>query len=103
MNIYPAEIEMVLVQHPLVKDCAVVGVAHPLLGEVVKAYIELEPDVCHEPALTVQILQYLGARLSAMKLPQQIEYIAVVPRDPNGKLYRRLLRREGKNSSDRRD
>lgn len=103
MNIYPAEIEMVLVQHPLVKDCAVVGVDHPMLGEVAKAYIELEPDVCHEPALTAQILQYLGARLSAMKLPQQIEYIAAVPRDPNGKLYRRLLRREGKNSSDRRD
>ncbi|HEY8520081.1 MAG TPA: AMP-binding protein [Gammaproteobacteria bacterium] len=93
MNIYPAEIEMALVQHPLVRDCAVLGEPHALLGEVPKAYVQLEAGAAGGPAMTAELLRFLGERLAAMKLPKRFEYVERVPRDPNGKLYRRLLRK----------
>jgi long-chain acyl-CoA synthetase len=92
MNIYPAEIETVLAQHPAVADCAVLGVPHELLGEVPKAFVQLEPDYRPGPEMTLALLQYLGSRISPAKVPKRIEYLAGIPRDPNGKLYKRLLR-----------
>lgn len=93
MNIYPAEIETQLVQHPQVLDCAVIGVAHPLLGEVPKAYIQTTRETPQGPELSAELLRFLGARLSAMKLPKRIQYVDRIPRDPTGKLYRRRLPR----------
>ncbi len=92
MNIYPAEIEMELVQHPRVADCAVLAEPHALLGQVPKAFVQLEPGNEAGPQLTAELLRFLGTRLAAMKLPKRIEYVAALPRDPNGKLYRRRLR-----------
>lgn len=92
MNIYPAEIEHVLIRHPAVADCAVVGVPHALLGEVPKAFVQPMPGVVPGRELTLALLRFLRARLSPMKLPKRIEYTHAIPRDPNGKLYRRLLR-----------
>jgi long-chain acyl-CoA synthetase len=94
MNIYPAEIEQVLVQHPAVTDCAVVGVAHELMGEVPKAVVQLASGLTPGPQLTADILRFLAERVSPMKLPKRVEYADRIPRDPNGKLYRRLLRDE---------
>src|SRR5690554_572217 len=91
MNIYPAEIEMALVQHPAVSDCAVVAEPHALLGEVPKAFVQVEPEVKTGPALTAALLRHLSAHLSAAKLPKRFEYVERVPRDPSGKLYKRLL------------
>ena len=91
MNIYPAEIEAKLVEHPAVRDCAVVGHPHELLGAVPKAFIELEPGIAHDSSLSLEILRFLGGRLSTMKLPKRIEYVDSIPRDPNGKLYKRRL------------
>lgn len=93
MNIYPAAIETVLVQHPHVRDCAVVGVPHAIVGEVPKAYVQLEAGAVPGPTITVELLRFAGTRLAHMKLPRRFEYIERVPRDPNGKLYRRLLRK----------
>lgn len=93
MNIYAAEIETVLVQHPLVRDCAVIGEPHALLGEVPKAFVELEPGADGGSMRTAELLRFLGQRLSAMKLPKRIEYVDRLPRDPNGKLFKRLLPR----------
>jgi long-chain acyl-CoA synthetase len=92
MNIYPAEIETVLAQHPLVRDCAVLGEPHAALGEVPKAFVELEPGTERGGLLTAELLHFVGKRLSAMKLPKRIEYVEQIPRDPSGKLYKRLLR-----------
>lgn len=92
MNIYAAEIELVLQQHPQVRDCAVLGEPHELLGEVPKAFIELEADAVASPALSAELLRFVGTHLSAMKLPKRITYVERIPRDPNGKLYKRLLR-----------
>jgi long-chain acyl-CoA synthetase len=91
MNIYPAEIEAQLIDHPGVRDCAVVAQSHELLGQVPKAIIELEPGFVSGPRLSQDILQFLQARLSPMKLPKRIEYTVRIPRDPNGKLYKRRL------------
>lgn len=91
VNIYPAEIESVLVEHPRVRDCAVTGEAHELLGQVPKAFVELEAGCVPGPALTADLLRFAGARLAAAKLPKRVEYVAALPRDPNGKLYRRRL------------
>ena len=95
MNIYPAEIEQVLVQHPAVADCAVVGVPHELFGEVPKAVVQPAPGAAAGPPMTAELLRFLSERLSAMKLPKRFEYMDAIPRDPNGKLYRRLLREPG--------
>lgn len=91
-KIYPAEIEQVLVQHPKIADCAVFGIPDALLGESVKAVIQPLPGVEASTALTSEIKAYLSAHISATKIPRHIEYAETLPRDPNGKLYKRLLR-----------
>jgi long-chain acyl-CoA synthetase len=90
-NIYPAEIEAQLIGHPAIRDCAVVGQSHPILGSVPKAFVELAAGFEACPSLTVDILHFLGSRLAAMKVPKRIEYINSIPRDPNGKLFKRRL------------
>ncbi len=84
MNIYPAEIEQVLVEHPAVADCAVIRIPHELLGQVPNAVIEPALNVETHAALTADILLWLASRLSAAKLPHSIEYTNALPRDPNG-------------------
>ncbi len=91
MNIYPAEIEHALLAHPAVTDCAVVGAPHALCGEVPEAHVQLAPGVTAGPQLTDELLRFLAERLSPMKLPRRIEYDAMLPRDPNGKLLKRRL------------
>jgi long-chain acyl-CoA synthetase len=96
MNIYPAEIEQVLLGHPAVADCAVVAAPHALCGEVPEAHVQLAPGVHGCAMLTDELLRFMAQRLSPMKLPRRIEYDAVLPRDPNGKLLRRHLQRDGR-------
>jgi long-chain acyl-CoA synthetase len=92
MNIYPAEVESIMVQHPQVADCAVFGVPDELMGEALKAVVELQPGVPGNATLTQSLLDFLGKHLSPAKLPRRIEYVAQLPRDPNGKIYKRSLR-----------
>jgi long-chain acyl-CoA synthetase len=92
MNIYSAEIEQFLVQHPDVLDCAVFGVPDEFMGELVHALVQPSPAVVADAALTSSILSFLRRRLSAAKIPRKIEYRTELPRDPNGKLLKRLLR-----------
>jgi long-chain acyl-CoA synthetase len=94
VNIYPAEIENALVTHPAVADCAVVGMADPLLGEAPRAIVQLASDAVASLDLTRDLFSFLGERLAAMKLPRRIEYCDQLPRDANGKLLRRALREE---------
>ena len=92
VNIYPAEIESELACHPAVADCAVFGIPHEEWGEEIKAVVE--PAAGHEPGeeLTAELLGFLAGRLAKFKLPRSIDYVAELPRDPNGKLYKRRLR-----------
>jgi long-chain acyl-CoA synthetase len=91
MNIYPAEIEQVLIGHPAVLDCAVNGAPHELCGEVPIAHVQLVPGTDPSSELTATLLRFAAERLAPMKLPRRIVYRTALPRDPNGKLMRRQL------------
>ena len=91
-NIYPAEIESVLLTHPKVGDAAVFGIPHEDWGEEVKAVIEPAPGVDPGDALADEILSFSRDKLAKFKMPKSIDFVAEMPRDPNGKLYKRKLR-----------
>jgi len=92
VNIYPAEIEAELCCHPAVADVAVFGIPHDDWGEEVKAVVEPVPKAEPGPGLTAELLEFLSGRVAKFKLPRTIDYVAELPRDPNGKLYKRRLR-----------
>ncbi|MGB0821891.1 MAG: AMP-binding protein, partial [Ilumatobacteraceae bacterium] len=92
VNIYPQEIEDLLITHPKVFDAAVFGVPNEDLGEEVKAVIQVMPDITAGDELTEELLQHCREHLSRQKVPRSIDYEAELPRLPTGKLYKRLLR-----------
>jgi long-chain acyl-CoA synthetase len=92
VNVYPAEIEGELATHPAVADVAVFGVPHEDWGEEIKAVVQPSPEVTAGPELTGELLAFLAGRLARFKLPRSVDYVDELPRDPNGKLYKRLLR-----------
>ncbi|HEY1690652.1 MAG TPA: acyl-CoA synthetase [Polyangiaceae bacterium] len=92
VNIYPAEIESVLVVHPKVRDVAVFGIPDDDWGEHVKAVVELAPGVDGGSDVADELLAYCKERLAGFKCPRSIDFTAALPRDPNGKLYKRKLR-----------
>ena len=91
-NIYPAEIENVLLTHPKVADVAVFGIPNTDWGEEVKAVIEPAAGVAGGPALAAEILEFCKDKLAKFKTPKTVDFMAELPRDPNGKLYKRKLR-----------
>jgi acyl-coenzyme A synthetase/AMP-(fatty) acid ligase len=92
LNIYPAEIEAVLLAHPAVEDAAVFGIPNEEFGEEVKAAVTLRAG--HEPAesLTADLIAHCRAHLASYKAPRSIDYETEMPRHETGKLYKRLLR-----------
>jgi long-chain acyl-CoA synthetase len=94
-NIYPREIENVLMQHPKIADCAVFGIPHDEWGEEIKAAVQLIPEAASaqdSESLAAEIIQFCSQHLAKMKLPKSIDFMDELPRDPNGKLYKRRLR-----------
>ncbi|WP_131736423.1 acyl-CoA synthetase [Actinomadura roseirufa] len=91
-NIYPAEIENEITLHPKVADVAVFGIPDEEWGEQIKAVVEPTPGVAPGPALAAEILASLEGRLAKMKWPRSIDFVAAIPREPNGKLLKRRLR-----------
>jgi long-chain acyl-CoA synthetase len=92
VNIYPAEIESAMVVHPKVRDVAVFGVPDDDWGEHVKAVVELASGVAASPELADELLEFCKQSLASFKCPRSIEFTDALPRDPNGKLYKRKLR-----------
>jgi long-chain acyl-CoA synthetase len=92
VNIYPREIEDVLVTHPSVADVAVFGIPNDDLGEEVKAVVQPIDMTMAGPALAAELTAYCGERLARFKVPRSIDFEAELPRLPTGKLYKRLLR-----------
>jgi len=92
VNIYPAEIENELSCHPKVADVAVFGVPNPDWGEEIKAVVQPADGTTGSAELTEELLTWAADRLAKFKLPRTIDYQAELPRDPNGKLYKRKLR-----------
>ncbi len=92
VNIYPRETENVLAGHPLVADVAVIGVPDAEMGESVKAVVELRDGSRGGPELETELITYCQDRLAKFKCPRSVDFTDALPRDPNGKLYKRLLK-----------
>jgi len=92
VNIYPAEVEAALLSHPKVGDAAVFGIPHEDWGEEVKAVIEPAVGIDPSPRLADEIIAFCLERIAKYKCPRTIDFIEAMPRDPNGKLYKRKLR-----------
>jgi len=92
VNIYPAEIEQVIQEHPAVGDVGVFGIPNDEWGESVKAAIELREGFSASEDLADQILAFAREHLAGYKVPRSIDFEAELPRHPSGKLYIRRLR-----------
>jgi long-chain acyl-CoA synthetase len=92
VNIYPQEIENLLVTHPKVADVAVVGAPHEEMGEQVVAVIQPVDWAEAGDALAAELSAFARANLSHVKAPRRIDFMAELPRHPTGKLYKRLIR-----------
>jgi acyl-CoA synthetase (AMP-forming)/AMP-acid ligase II len=92
VNIYPQEVEDLLISHPKVYDVAVFGVPNEDFGEEVKAVIQpANPDDVSDDTAQ-ELMDYCRARISHIKCPRSVDFMAELPRHPTGKLYKRLLR-----------
>ncbi len=94
VNIYPQEIEDVLIVHPSVADVAVIGVPHEEMGEQVKAVVQPAEGVEPGADLERELLAYARNQLAHYKAPRSIDFRDELPRLPTGKLYKRVLRDE---------
>jgi acyl-CoA synthetase (AMP-forming)/AMP-acid ligase II len=89
VNIYPQEAENVLTTHPAVADVAVIGVPDPDMGEQVKAVVQLTAPGA---ATAEELIAFCRGQLAPYKCPRSVDFVDVLPRDPNGKLYKRLIK-----------
>ncbi|HEY1880578.1 MAG TPA: acyl-CoA synthetase [Caulobacteraceae bacterium] len=92
VNIYPQEIENLIITHPKVADVAVVGGPHDEMGEEVIAVIQPADWAEAGPALAAEIDAFARANLSHVKIPRRIDFMQELPRHATGKLYKRLIR-----------
>jgi len=92
VNIYPQEAENVLAGHPLVADVCVIGVPNAEMGEAVKAVVVLVDPSGGGPGTEAELLAVCRASLAAYKCPRSVDFVAELPRDPSGKLYKRLVK-----------
>ena len=91
-NIAGPEVENVLLEHPAVLECGVVGVPHAERGHIVKAFIVLKPDVTGDDALVAALQEHVKREIAPYKYPRSIEFCDALPRTETGKLQRFRLR-----------
>ena len=92
VNIYPAEVDAVLLDHSAVADAAVIGVPNPEWGEEVLAVVELRAGAEQSRDLADELVDFCRDRLAHYKCPRRVEFVDQLPRQDNGKIYKRLLR-----------
>jgi long-chain acyl-CoA synthetase len=92
VNIYPAEVDAALLEHPAVRDVATIGVPDEEWGEAVKAVVEVREGSTADDALAAELMAFCRERLAHFKCPRSIDFADELPRFDTGKIYRRLVR-----------
>jgi acyl-CoA synthetase (AMP-forming)/AMP-acid ligase II len=90
-NIYPAEIEVRLIEHPEITEVAVIGVDHETLGQEVKAYV-----VATAPLTEAEVREFAAKSLAGYKVPTHVEFVSELPHNATGKVLKHLLGKEPK-------
>ncbi len=92
VNIYPAAIEACLLSHPAVQDCGVIGAPNDEFGEEVRAVVILNGTAAPGPGAERELLDHCRKSLSPINCPRSVDFVDTLPRDPNGKLMKHVLR-----------
>ena len=90
-NIYPREVEEVLIRHPAVADVAVIGIPHPTWGKTVKAFVALRKGHTIDEQ---EVIDFCKHNLASYKKPTVVAFVPEIPRNPSGKALKRLLRED---------
>lgn len=98
-NVYPQEVESVLLQHPAVREVSVIGSPNATSGEVPKAFVVLQEGM--DPPGERELLRFCRERLAHFKTPRKIAFVGELPRSPLGKVLRRVLRDEERRRAER--
>jgi long-chain acyl-CoA synthetase len=88
-NVYPREIEEVLLQHPAISEASVIGVPHELWGEEIRAVVVLRPGMS---ATDEELIAFVGKRIADYKKPRSIHFVSELPKSAYGKVLKRELR-----------
>lgn len=94
VNVYPQEVENLLISHPKIKDAAVIGTPHEDFGEEVRAVVQLVNPSSASDDLAEELIAFCRENLSVIKCPKVVDFREDLPREPNGKLLKRLLKDE---------
>lgn len=92
VNVYPQEVENLLITHPRVADAAVIGVPNPDFGEEVKAVVQPLDPADTTPEFAAELIDFCKSNLSPIKCPRSVDFDPALPRLDNGKLYKRLIK-----------
>ena len=87
-NVYPREVEEVLHEHPAVRECAVIGIPHPELGEEVGAAVALKSGI---EVTEAELRDFVKERVAAYKYPRHVWFVAELPKGPTGKILKREI------------
>jgi long-chain acyl-CoA synthetase len=90
----PAEVEAVLLEHPAVKECGVVGRACPEAGEIPVAFVALRDGYVDSGKLEEELCSFVSERLTHYKQPREVHFVEAIPKTPSGKILRRELRKQ---------
>ncbi|MEL6890320.1 MAG: long-chain-fatty-acid--CoA ligase [Actinomycetota bacterium] len=91
-NVYPAEVENVLMKHPAIADVAVVGIPHERWGETAKAIVVVAADHEADDDTAADIIAFAKSQLATFKCPTSVDFVDLLPRNPSGKILKKDLR-----------
>ncbi|OPZ34643.1 MAG: Long-chain-fatty-acid--CoA ligase [Synergistetes bacterium ADurb.BinA166] len=90
-NVYPQEVEAIINSHPSVAQAVVVGMPHPVNGQVPKAFVQLKEGA---QATSRELIDFCKHHLAHFKVPRSVEFMEALPLSSTGKVLRRLLREQ---------